>query len=103
MAVFPEKMDRLNPNDTMGSLRRLENYINYMRERMEFAAGNLSRSVSGSGTATAEVLQLLLNLTSSMSSMQTTINALCDDVNAAKRAADEALNKVTEDIDCGAF
>ena len=34
MAVFPESMNKLDLNDTSGSLARLENYINYMGERM---------------------------------------------------------------------
>lgn len=80
MAVFPESMDRLDLNDTTGSLRRIENYVHYMRERMEFAAKNINRSVGNTGTTTAEVLQILLNLTSAMSTMQSAMAGMRSEI-----------------------
>lgn len=38
MAILPEGMNRLNPKDVGGSLSVLENYIRYMRERIEFSS-----------------------------------------------------------------
>lgn len=37
MAVFPEQMKRLDPNDVKGSMETLDRYIRYMCERIEFA------------------------------------------------------------------
>lgn len=38
MAILPEGMNHLNPRDVGGSLSVLENYIRYMRERIEFSS-----------------------------------------------------------------
>ena len=45
-AVFPEGMERLDPGDVGGSLAKVERYIQYMTERLEFAQRNLA----GNGT-----------------------------------------------------
>lgn len=40
MAVFPETMNRLEPNDVRKSLEHIERYIAYMTERVEHANAN---------------------------------------------------------------
>lgn len=40
MAVFPERMKPLDPNNSQESLKTIENYIRYMTERMEFTHSN---------------------------------------------------------------
>lgn len=42
MAVLPERMEQLDPQDVAGSLVTIENYIRYMGERLEFAISGLS-------------------------------------------------------------
>ena len=51
MAVFPESMNKLDVNDTTGSFNRIENYIRYMTERVEFAMRNMTRNVSDAGVS----------------------------------------------------
>ena len=38
--IFPEDMDRLDPNNVAQSLRTIEDYIRYITERVEFNAIN---------------------------------------------------------------
>lgn len=51
MAVFPERMKPLDPNNPEESLKTIENYIRYMAERMEFTHSNdnkvIAKSVPG--------------------------------------------------------
>lgn len=49
MAVLPEGMERLDAEDVRGSLRTIEEYIHYMRERLEFAMGG-GTAASAAGT-----------------------------------------------------
>lgn len=74
--VFPESMNRLDLSDTEGSLARVENYIRYMTERMEFSNRNMTRSVSSAGLSTVEILQLVQELANAMSAMQSTLNGV---------------------------
>ena len=65
-------MNRLDLSDPSGSLSTVENYIRYMTERMEFSNKNLSRTVSSAGVSTVELLQIILELSNSVSSLQST-------------------------------
>ena len=82
MAVLPESLDKLDPNDAPGSLSKLENYIRYMGERMEFAMRNTTRNVSETGTTTAGALTVLIELTGAMSVMQSTMGLMQGELTA---------------------
>lgn len=82
MAVFPENMNKLDLEDTKGSLSRIENYIGYMTERMEFAMRNMTRNVSDAGTSSVEVLLLLQEMSQDVSKLSSTVNAMTGDINA---------------------
>lgn len=82
MAVFPESMERLNVDDTPGSLRRIENYIRYMVERMEFSNSNMTRNVNGAGVSTVEVLLALKEVTSALSEVKSTMSKMTGDITA---------------------
>lgn len=43
--VFPEDMDRLDPNNVAGSFQTVEDYIRYMIERIEFNSANTRMSM----------------------------------------------------------
>lgn len=87
MAVFPESMDRIDPNDAKKSLSTIESYIRYMQERIEFSQKNTLRTVSEAGVSSAELYAKLVDisnavqaLTSGMASMQGDINSLSGSV-----------------------
>lgn len=46
MAVFPEQMDTRDEHDVRKSLARIERYISYMTERVEFANRNSERAMA---------------------------------------------------------
>ena len=48
MAVFPERMKPLDPNNSQESLKTIENYIRYMTERMEFTHSNDNKVIAKS-------------------------------------------------------
>lgn len=76
MAVFPERMNKLDVNDTAGSLRRIENYIGYMTERMEFSNRNMTRNVSDAGLSNVEILSLVQDMAGAVSILSSTVNGM---------------------------
>lgn len=74
MPVFPETLDRLDLGDVNSSLKRVENYIRYMTERLEFA--NQHWGNGGGSGASVEVIAQLNEMSSELSAMQTTISGL---------------------------
>lgn len=46
MAVFPEQMDMRDEHDVRKSLARIERYIAYMTERVEFANRNSEKAMT---------------------------------------------------------
>ena len=107
-AVFPESMNRLNKTDVAGSLTTVENYIGYMRERVEFAMRNMTRSVSEAGVSTVEILLLVQELATAVSTMQSTVsgmtgtinetNARIDTVNETIQTMQEQLTALAERV-----
>lgn len=59
ISVFPERMDKLDPEDVNASLRTLETYVHYICERTEFALTNTFRTTTGLGSS-AEAISLVL-------------------------------------------
>lgn len=47
MAVLPESLGPISREDIRQGIQVLERYIRYMRERLEFAIGNMVRSTQG--------------------------------------------------------
>lgn len=74
MAVLPENMDKLNPEDSRQSFSILENYIRYMGERIEFAMRNVTRNVAAAGVSSAEIYVLLTALNHELSALKSTVN-----------------------------
>lgn len=80
MAVFPEQMNRLDVSDTAGSLKRIENYINYMVERMEFATSNTTKAFNETGTTNASVIKIVLGLTDTVALVNANMNIVTNNV-----------------------
>lgn len=76
MAIFDKELNHLDPQDTAGSLKTLENYISYMRERLEFNNSNLTRTLSSTGTSAAEIVLILAALQNNVQAMQSSVNAM---------------------------
>ena len=72
MNVFPEDMNRVDTTDAVAAIRQLENYIRYIRERVEFSANSLVKTVSSNMT-TAEVVQRLTDMEQRVASALSTI------------------------------
>lgn len=76
MAIFDKELNHLDPQNTAESLKTLENYISYMRERLEFNNSNLTRTLSSTGTSTAEIVLILAALQNNVQAMQSSVNAM---------------------------
>lgn len=103
MAVLPESMDRLDPNDPAGSLSILENYIRYMGERIEFSLRNVTRDVSAAGISSAEVYVLVVAIQNDLSALRSTVagingtvNGLSGTVTGLTGTVTDLTDKVTE-------
>ena len=76
MAVFDRELNHLDPQNVEESFSALENYIAYMRERLEFNNSNLTRSMSSAGTSTAEMVLIVVALQTSVAALQSSVTAM---------------------------
>lgn len=81
MAVLPESMDRLDKDDVKGSLSKVEDYIRYMGERLEFSFRNVTRSVSNAGISSAELYILVEAQAQTLAAVQSSVNAIQGNLN----------------------
>lgn len=93
MAVFPESMNRLDVSDTAGSLSKIDNYIRYMVERVEFAMRNMTRNVSDAGTSTVEILLLLDEFATALSVVSRTVNGMTGEITTVNNRITEVQTK----------
>lgn len=101
MAVLPESMNKLDLNDVPGSLSRLENYINYMGERIEFSMTNVTRNVSDAGVSTVTVLLAITEVANNLSKVSSAVNSMAGDItsiNTRINAMQGSIEKIQEDI-----
>ena len=80
MAVFPESMDRIDPNDPGAALSTIESYIRYMQERIEFANKNTLRTVSEAGVSSAELYSKIVEIANTVQGLASQIAGLNGDV-----------------------
>ena len=95
MAVFPEGMNRLDVNNVPGSLSRIENYIRYMTDRMEFAMRNMTRNVSDAGMSSVEVMLLLKEMANTVSVINSTVQGMQGDITALSNRVTQVQNAHT--------
>lgn len=96
MAVFPESMNKLDVNDTTGSFHRIENYIRYMTERVEFSMRNMTRNVSDAGVSSVEILLLVQEMAGSLSTLSSTVNGMTGEITSLNNRVAEMQGKQTE-------
>ena len=80
ISVFPERMDRIDPEDVNSSLRTIESYIQYMVERMEFAMTNTFRTATGLGSSAESIALVLQDTVDSLHALESTVGALTSTV-----------------------
>lgn len=80
MNVFPEDMNRINYDDPKQALKQIENYIRYIVERVQFSTNGLLKTVSTSMT-TAEVVQQLTALQTTVAAAVSTVNSYSGRIN----------------------
>ena len=76
MAVFPESMDPIEPEDTARSLRTLDEYVRYMTERIEFGMRNVTKSVNAAGISSTEMYILMVAMDNRISALESALNGL---------------------------
>ena len=94
MAVFPESMNKLDPEDTRGSFATIESYIRYMGERMEFAMRNMTKTVSEAGVSSAEMYILLTALQNDLSALKSTVNGMSGSITSLSSQVGEMQSSV---------
>lgn len=95
MAVFPENMERLDLNDTRGSLSTIQDYIRYMGERIEFSMRNMTKTVSEAGVSSAEVYILVQAQAQTLAALQSTVNGMAGTITSMQRDISDLNERVT--------
>lgn len=95
MAVLPESMNRLGL-DADENFRILEQYINYMSERLEFSMASMGRTINGAGVSTAVLAMDVQKLQNDLAAVQGTVGILAGDVNAVKLEQAALSARVTD-------
>lgn len=105
MAVLPESMDRLDVNDTPGSFAKIQDYIRYMVERIEFSMRNMTKTVSAAGVSSAEIYILYQAQSQQLAALTSTVNGIAGNITSLQRELAsvteqlEAINGTLQDLD----
>ena len=95
MIVFPESMNELPTGNAEESLSMVEEYINYMKQRVEWAMGNVTKNVSKAGVSSAEMYILLTALQNTVSALQSTVNSQGASISALLQSVSTLRNDYT--------
>ena len=95
MAVFDKELDHIDPGNVAGSLRILESYIAYMRERLEFNNTNLTKTLSASGTSTAEIVLAVAALENSVQALQSSVSSINGQISSLQTSVSTANGNIT--------
>ena len=98
MAIFDKELNHLDSQDAAGSLRTLENYISYMRERLEFNNSNLTRTLSSAGTSTAEMVLIVAALQNNVQAMQSSITAMQGQITTLGTTVSGLNNSLSQNV-----
>lgn len=106
ISVFPERMDKLDPEDVNASLRTLETYVHYICERTEYAITNTFRTTNGLGSS-AEAISLVLqeavdnlsSLTGEVGALASAVNGKVDKVEGMGLSSNDYTDEEKEDVD----
>lgn len=101
MAVLPESMEQIDPENPVESLKILDEYIRYMGERIEFGMRNMTKSVNAAGISSTELYILLVAMDNRISAQESTVNGLRGTVTGMQGSVSEvqtALAALTERV-----
>jgi len=87
MPVFSKDLNALDKADVPGSLGALESYIAYMKECIEFSDTKTTKTLSASGTTTAEVVLILKDMQNTLSALTSTVSSLTGRISALETSA----------------
>lgn len=94
--VFPEQMDELSYENLEAATKKLENYIRYMRERIEFSVQNITKTAAAAGSYSYNYIVRLRNLENDVQTLRTSVVTAAAAASAAERTAETAeTNSVT--------
>ena len=97
LSVFPEQMDKIDPEDVNSSLRTIESYIHYIVERVEFSLSNTFRSTTGLGSSAEAMAKALREISDNLSALTGQVGVIQGDVTGLQTAlADEVRPKLQE-------
>ena len=82
MAVFPEQMSKIDPQDPQTAAAVIDQYIRYMTERIEFSMRNVTKSVSAAGVSNAEIYVLLQAQAQQLAALQSAVNQISGQVSS---------------------
>lgn len=82
MAVFPENMNRIPAGDAEKALNTIDDYIRYMRERIEFAYENMGKSVSALGVSSLTLYEDVQEAEAELSALSSRLTTLQGSVTA---------------------
>lgn len=94
-------MNKLDPNNPADAITTLENYIGYMRERVEFSMKNTMRTAEASGVTNSAVLLMISSLSNALSALQSTVNQQGGELNSARvsiAAIQTSIDSLTETV-----
>lgn len=81
LSVFPELMNKIDPEDVDSSLRTIEAYIHYIVERTEFALTNTFRTTTGLGSSAEAIALVLQENVDDLHSLEGEVGTLTSTVN----------------------
>ena len=99
MAVLPESMEQIDPENPAESLKILDEYIRYMGERIEFGMRNMTKNAAG--ISSTELYILLVAMDNRISAQESTVNGLRGTVTGLQGSVSEvqtALAALTERV-----
>ena len=95
MAVLPESMEQIDPENPAESLKILDEYIRYMGERIEFGMRNMTKSVNAAGISSTELYILLVAMDNRISAQESTVNGLRGTVTGLQGSVSEVQTAQT--------
>lgn len=96
MAVFPERMDKLSANNLPDSFSKIQNYINYMGERIEFSFRNMTKTISAAGVSSAELYILVQTINQQLVALHSMVNSIAGNVTELQNSSSSVQENITE-------
>jgi len=80
LSVFPDRMNKIDPEDAEKSLRTIDSYIRYMVDQVEFTLTQNFRTVNGLGSSGEAISLVLTQTVNNLSALTSVVNGKVDKV-----------------------